>query len=271
LSRPTGALFLAILLCSCQAPEQADGAADPPGDLIPGRVERVNDGDSAVVATEDSEVEVRLMGVNAPEQDECHFQDSRDHLTGLIDGESVGLEVISTDQFDRTLAYVWLDELLVNEDLASGGFAIATTPPEEGDPHGEALIAAEEGAYQTRLGLWSEAVCGSVVPVPDITIDAGGSVFDPSGPDDEVLDAERVSLTSTETVDAGGWTIRDESSQHRCHLAPGTLVTEDSGLIVTSADECWDPGNTSVWNNGGDMILVLDDSGTVVARHRYSG
>ena len=262
---------MAILLCSCQTPGPAEGTADPPGDLIPGRVERVSDGDSGVVTTEDSDVEVRLMGVNAPEQDECHYQESREHLAGLIEGASVGLEVISTDQFDRTLAYVWLNDLLVNEDLVSGGFAIATTPPEDGDPHGESLIAAEEDAFRAGLGLWSPTACGSAVSLPETTIDSGGSVFDPSGPDDEVLDEEWVSLTSTETVDAGGWTIRDESSQHRCRLAPGTLLPEGDGLIVTSADECWDPGNSSVWNNGGDMILVLDDSGTVVARHRYNG
>jgi micrococcal nuclease len=271
LSRPAGALFLVIILCSCRAPDQADETADPPGDLIPGRVERVNDGDSGVVATEDSDVEVRLMGVNAPEQDECHYQESRDHLAGLIEGESVGLEVISTDQFDRTLAYVWLDELLINGELVRDGFAIATTPPEEGDPHGESVIAAEAGAHQAGVGLWSSTACGSAAPLPETSIDADGSVFDPSGPDDEVLEREWVSLTSTETVDAGGWTIRDESSQHRCHLAPGTMITVEEGLIVTSADECWDPGNSPVWNNGGDMILVLDDSGTVVARHRYRG
>ncbi len=211
------------------------------------------------------------MGVNAPERDECHYQESRDHLTGLIEGESVGVEVISTDQFDRTLAYVWLDELLVNEDLVSGGLAIATTPPDEGDPHGESLISAEDGAFRAGVGLWSATACGSAAPTPEITIDASGSVFDPSGPDDDVLDGEWVSLTSTVTVDADGWTIRDESSQHRCHLAGDAVITEENGLIVTSADACWDPGNSSVWNNGGDMVLVLDDSGTVVGRHRYSG
>ena len=268
--RYAGALFLVILLCSCQVPELADGTADPPGDLVPGRVERVVDGDSVVLATEDSDIEVRLMGINAPEQDECHHQESRDHLAGLI-GASIGLEVISTDQFDRTLAYVWIDDLLVNEDLVNGGFAIATTNPEDGDPHGESLIAAEEGAFRAGAGVWSATVCGSLTRLPEISIDADGSVFDPSGPDDEVLDGEWVSLTSTETVDAGGWTIRDESSQHRCRLVPGTVITEENGLIVTSAHECWDPGNSSVWTNGGDMILVLDESGTVVARHRYSG
>jgi len=209
------------------------------------------------------------MGVNAPEQDECHHQESGDHLADLIDGQTVDLEVISTDQFDRMLAYVWLDDLLVNHDLVSGGFAIATTPPEEGDPHGELLLGAEEAAFLAGMGLWSETACGSAGPLPVVTVDAGRSEFDPSGPDEDLLDEEWVSLTSGEPVDAGGWTIRDESSQHRCRLAPGTAITEDAGLTVTSADGCWDPGGSPVWNNGGDMILVLDDSGTVVERHRY--
>ncbi len=222
-----------------------------------------------MVATEDSDIEVRLMGVNAPEQVECHYHDSTNHLAGLIDGESVALEVISTDQFDRTLAYVWLDGLLVNQDLVSGGFAIATTPSQDGDPHGEMLLAAEDTAFEAGLGLWSHSVCGSAGPLPEVVVDARGSEFDPSGPDEEVLDEEWVSLTSVETVDVGGWTIRDESSQHRCHLPSGTTISPGRGLTVTSADECWDPGGSSVWNNSGDMILLLDDSGTVLERHRY--
>ena len=269
MSTPAGALALVILLCACQSPGPGNVSSDPPDDLIPGRVVRVNDGDSAVVATEDSDIEVRLMGVNAPEQDECHYQDSTDHLAGLIDGESVALEVISTDQFDRTLAYVWLDGLLVNQELVSGGFAIATTPSQDGVPHGEVLLAAEDVAFEAGLGLWSETVCGSTGPLPEVVVDARASMFDPSGPDEDVLGEEWVSLTSVETVDAGSWTVRDESSQHRCHLPTGTTIAQGAGLTVTSADGCWDPGGSPVWNNGGDMILVLDDSGTVVERHRY--
>jgi micrococcal nuclease len=235
-STPAGALALVILLCACQSPGQGNGNADPPDDLIPGRVVRVNDGDSAVVATEDSEIEVRLMGVNAPEQDECHHQDSTDNLAGLIEGASVALEVISTDQFDRTLAYVWLEGVLVNQELVSGGFAIATTPAEDGDPRGEMLLAAEETAFEAGLGLWSETVCGSAGPLPEVVVDARASVFDPSGPDEDVLDEEWVSLTSVETVDAGRWTVRDESSQHRCHLPSGTTIAQGGGLTVTSAN-----------------------------------
>lgn len=272
MTAPFRVLCLAILLSSCQATGQSDatGTTQRPGDLIAGHVARVDDGDSGVVATDASDVHVRLMGVNAPEQDECHYEESSEKLAALILYQSVDLEVISTDQFDRTLAYVWLEDVLVNEDLVSDGFTIATTPPEEGDPHGGSLIAAEEAAFLSRAGLWSVTACGSRDPIPEIIIDAAGSRFDPSGPDDEVLADEWVALRSTETVEVAGWTIRDESSEHRCHLAPGTVVTVEDRLIVTSVDECWDPGGSPVWNNRGDMILVLDDEGTVVARHRYT-
>ena len=40
--------------------------------------------------------------------------------------------------------------------------------------------------------------------------------------------------------------------------------------MVTSADPGWDPGGGPVWNNSGDMALLLDRHGRVVARWRYA-
>jgi hypothetical protein len=82
---------------------------------------------------------------------------------------------------------------------------------------------------------------------------------------------ERDEFSSDEQVDVGGWVIRDESSQHRCHLSSGAFIDQGEGLVVSSVDPCWDPGDSSVWNNGGDMALLLDPSGRVVARYRYLG
>jgi endonuclease YncB( thermonuclease family) len=261
-----------LLICACLPPGQTGTTDAPtrPGDLTSGRVVRTNDGDSGVVASNGAEIEVRLMGVNAPEQGECYGQESSDHLAGLIEGELVDLEVIGTDQFDRTLAYVWLDDLLVNHELVIQGFAIATTP-EDGDPHGKMLIAAEEAAFGAGSGMWSETACGSSGAMPVVGIDGAGSSFDPAGPDEEVLDREWVSFTGEGSAVLGGWMIRDESSEHRCRLPSGTVITEGGVLAVTSADPCWDPGGRPVWNNGGDLALLLDGTGRVVARYRYTG
>jgi hypothetical protein len=236
-----------------------------------GAVERVNDGDSLVAATGSGDVEVRLMGINTPERDECFGPEAEQRLADLIDGQEVGLEVVGQDQFGRTLAYVWLGDLLVNLDQVAGGFAIATTAPEEGDPHGQTLLEAEDEAFAARDGMWSETVCGASGPLPPVIIDSDASSFDPRGPDEEVLGDEYVALAGEEPVDLGGWVIRDESSEHRCHLRSDVIVRPGDPLIVASTDQCWDPGNSPVWNNGGDLALLLDTSGRIVARHRYLG
>jgi hypothetical protein len=46
-------------------------------------------------------------------------------------------------------------------------------------------------------------------------------------------------------------------------IGPGAEVT------IRSSDPGWDPGDSAVWNNGGDVVLLLDDGGRVIARFRY--
>jgi micrococcal nuclease len=276
MTRICGAILVIALISACQATGQVDGGFDSrpdepaPSGLTTGTVVRVNDGDSVVVETGSGDLEVRLMGINTPERDECHGPEAEDRLIDLVDGQTGALEEIGQDQFDRTLAYVWLGDLLVNLDQVAEGFAIASTP-EEGDPHGSALLEAEDRAFQARAGMWSATVCGASGPIPAVEVDDSASSFDPPGPDEEMLDQEWVSFAGEERVDVGGWVIRDESSQHRCHLSNGTSIDPGAGLTVTSIDPCWDPGDSSVWNNGGDMTLLIDASGRVVARYRYLG
>jgi micrococcal nuclease len=277
MTRTWTAAILGLVIGACQPsgvddPDPGPGAGgSAPGGTTTGTVVRVNDGDSVVVETGASDVEVRMMGINSPEREECFGLEAEDRLIALVDGQEVGLEEVGQDQFDRTLAYVWLGDLLVNLDQVDGGFAIATTPPEDGDAHGETLLDAEDAAFEAGQGMWSETVCGASGLLPEVEVDGPASSFDPRGPDEEVLGEEWVALTAGEAVELGGWVIRDESSEHRCHLPSGLTIEPGDVLRVASTDPCWDPGERSVWNNGGDMALLLDTTGRVVARHRYSG
>jgi micrococcal nuclease len=277
MTRTWTAVILCLVIGACQPagvdnPDPGPGAgSSAPDGMTTGTVVRVNDGDSVVVETGASDVEVRMMGINSPEREECFGLEAEDRLIALVDGQEVGLEEVGQDQFDRTLAYVWLGDLLVNLDQVDGGFAIATTPPEDGDPHGETVLDAEEAAFEAGQGMWSETACGASGLLPEVEVDGPASSFDPRGPDEEVLGEEWVALTAVEAVELGGWVIRDESSEHRCHLPSGLTIEPGDVLRVASTDPCWDPGERSVWNNGGDMALLLDTTGRVVARHRYSG
>ena len=79
----------------------------------------------------------------------------------------------------------------------------------------------------------------------------------------------RVDFVFESATDISGWTVRDESSAHRCRFADGTEAVAGETRRVTSADPCWEPGRSPVWNNGGDLVLLLDENGRVVANARY--
>jgi endonuclease YncB( thermonuclease family) len=221
----------------------------------------VYDGDTIEVEQDGRVFDVRLDGVNAPEQGECFHQEATSHLVAMVQGGEIDLVVTGEDQFDRVLAMVWDGEVWVNHDLVANGAAIATTDS-DGD---SSLIVAEEQAYEKAVGLWGACASGSEHP-----IDIHSIAYDPAGPDDEVLDAEAVVLVNhgDVPVDLDGWALRDESSRHRFRF-DGVTIGPGERLTVTSADDGWDPGTTPVWNNDGDIALLLDSEGRIVARYRY--
>lgn len=101
-----------------------------PSILVPCELERVVDGDTLIVHTPDgTRTRVRLTGINAPEsvhpdenQNTEEGKDASQFMKELLaDIDTVYLEydVEEKDQYDRTLAYVWIDTgetyVMVNE------------------------------------------------------------------------------------------------------------------------------------------------------------
>ena len=106
--------------------------------LVPCELERVVDGDTIIVHDPDNKrLRVRLTGINAPEsvlEDESkNTEEGRDaskFLKELLaDVKTVYLEYDEGryDQYDRTLAYVWIDTgttyIMVNEIMLATGHA----------------------------------------------------------------------------------------------------------------------------------------------------
>lgn len=154
--------------------------------------------------------------------------------------------------------------------MVVSGFAVASTP-DESDPYRQAILDAEETAFSSRTGLWAADACGGSGNLAPISIDAEASLPDPDGPDDQNLRAELIVIDNggSSAVDLDGWTIRDESTRHRFRFADGISIAPGDSIVVTSDAPGWDPGGSPVWNNSGDMALVQDPHGNVVARWRY--
>lgn len=230
----------------------------------------ISDGDTIEVEGPERQLTVRLVAINTPDQGECFADDALDHLLDTLKNRLVALEVVGEDQFDRTLAHVFEGERHVNLELVAEGLAIASTPDGD-DPYKEEILQAEETAYEAGEGLWGATACGSVGPLPSIAFDTGSSVTDPDGPDDADPAGEFVVIRSRSDTAIGmsGWVLRDESTRHRFTFPAGTALAPGETLTVSSADPGWDPGGGPIWNNDGDMALLLDANGTVVARWRY--
>ena len=108
-------LFLAFTTTSPPAPPNAV-------DEIAGTVRRVVDGDSIYLAGH--EPQVRLWGVDAPEQDEAGYDAATATLTRLAEGQRVTCQQMDRDQYGRTVARCFLsDGQEINRTMIESGTA----------------------------------------------------------------------------------------------------------------------------------------------------
>lgn len=277
------AVISALLVGSC-AP--ADHANQLPAGLTPlyspsngtlAEVTRVPDGDSLVVLLNGVEEKVRLIGINAPEQDECLGPESGEALRDLLDGTTVLLEADqeSTDKYGRLLRYVWIDDVLANRLQVVTGLAIAREFPPNTDRQ-QLLDEAEDLASGHMLGIWNPAACGGeATPVVEIAfIEAN-----PAGRDEDNLNDEYVVIANpTDTaIDLTGWILRDSSTSNRYEFPNGATLEANAELTVRtgcgedSVQELFWCAGSPVWNNGGDKAFLLSSSGAMAATLEYKG
>jgi len=237
---------------------------------------RVIDGDTLIVRQGKDEITVRLIGVNAPEHDECYGSQATQALRHMVDGRTVTLvtDTETLDQYGRLLAYVYVDGRLTNQSLVEDGFALARPFPPNTARQPD-LEQAMQQARAARAGMWAPSACGAE---PSALIDIGNISFDPPGPDGQHLDQETVTLDNNQEslVDLSGWTLRDGSSVHRFvfpvgfELLPGAGVTVHTGCGIDSSEDLYWCADGPIWNNEGDVAILFDDSGALVSSITYS-
>jgi len=255
----------------------------PPEERETAVVAGVVDGDTFQARRDGEEVTVRLLGVNAPEADECYGDGARTALTDLVAGEEVVLVAgeEDTDPFGRLLRYVYVgagDPVFVNERLVREGAAVAL---QNGHRYQEEFKRLEDRAYASGKGMWGTYVCGhgakGVTPDrPQLRI--GELSPDPPGDDAQALDGEWIEILneSYTGVALGGWIVRDESSSNRytipggVGLSPGKSLRLVTGCGSSGGDRLYWCADAPVWNNEGDTVIVEDARGNVVDRKVYT-
>ena len=145
------------LLVSCQS--QNNSSITPTSV----KVARVVSGQSLEVLGMESQPNlispVRLIGLDAPDIRQIPWgEDAKQFVESLIGGANQGVnlefDLEAKDKFNRTLAYVWKDKLLLNEEVVKQGYAlfVARSPNHKYD---QRLEHAQQWARIMGKGIWN--------------------------------------------------------------------------------------------------------------------
>jgi micrococcal nuclease len=235
----------------------------------------VLDGDSIEVEIEGRTEEIRLIGVNAPERDECFGERARGALVAYLDGENLVLVTGSdsdTDQHGRRLRYVYAGGENINRRLLADGNAVTLQSDHR---YNEAFVEVGNLAADAGYGMWVADACGPP-PMPGMSI--VDVQHNPPGPDDEHLNDEYLTIANEgeDVIDLTGWTLRDESSQNRFVFgdvapAPGDGIKVRTGCGTDRVDVLHWCAARPVWSNAGDTVMLQDAHGNIVDWWRYAG
>ncbi|TAF34883.1 MAG: thermonuclease family protein [Oscillatoriales cyanobacterium] len=101
--------------------------------------------------------QIRLIGIDAPDLKQQPWGEAaKQRLEQLIGGKEVLLEsdIEPKDQFDRKLAYLWQDKILLNELLVKEGYVLASVRSRN-TKYRQRLANAQEWARLMGKGLWN--------------------------------------------------------------------------------------------------------------------
>ncbi len=145
------AALVLILLSGCSAPGSKCGPATA-------QVDFVIDGDTLALI---EGTRIRLLLVDTPEttqgKNDCYGEQAKAFTISRVVGKTVSLsydEASCTDRFGRTLAYVSVDGVEVNTELAKQGFACFLYVSPGGMARQEEFATYEAEAKTDRTGMW---------------------------------------------------------------------------------------------------------------------
>jgi endonuclease YncB( thermonuclease family) len=148
-----GLCIFAFLMCLCLC--QALHA-----ETLTGKVIHVADGDTiTILDSSHQQLKIRLSGIDAPEKAQAYGQRSKEHLSGLVQGQQVIVETSKKDRYGRHVGHVLLNGQDVNLEQLRAGLAWYYRQYErELTPElRQSYAMAEAEANEARMGLWSDA------------------------------------------------------------------------------------------------------------------
>ena len=160
---PVGIVLLVLLLALATWRFWPLQGRLPPPEALAERtypVQRVVDGDTLLLT---NGARIRLIGVDTPETFDPNRPEERwgpeatAFTEEFVSGGEVRLQLDreQKDKYDRFLAYVWVGDRMLNEELIRAGLSPARTGFRYSESMKRRFRRAEKEARRARRGLWS--------------------------------------------------------------------------------------------------------------------
>ncbi|WP_039917604.1 thermonuclease family protein [Cellvibrio mixtus] len=117
-----------------------------------GKVVGVTDGDTLTVLVDGNQQhKIRLVEIDAPESGQPFGSQSKQALAKLTFQKNVRVDIVGRDRYQRLLGRVYVDDIDVNRELISSGYAWAYRKYISD----HSLLSLEADAQANQRGLWS--------------------------------------------------------------------------------------------------------------------
>ncbi|ACD90440.1 nuclease (SNase domain protein) [Chlorobium limicola DSM 245] len=118
------------------------------------KVVRIADGDTITILHADNTQErIRLYGIDCPEKSQSFGNSARKFTGSLVFGKQASIRSMDRDKYGRTVAWVYVGEKNVNEELVRAGYAWHYRQ----HSNDAGLRRLEHEARKAKRGLWSES------------------------------------------------------------------------------------------------------------------
>lgn len=242
------------------------------------KVNHVIDGDTVVL--EDGR-KIRYLGINSPEVGQPFHNEALKLNEDLVLEKEVYLEYDKekSDRYGRTLAYLFINNLLVNAEIAIRGLAISESI-QPNIKYQKEIMDAQAQAKANCQGMW-ESLCKenadssnekACVKITNINADAKGN-------DNQNKNGEWIEFMNScgQTISLNGYLLKDTSASNKYvfkdfSLNANSLVKLYSGCGQNnSSDLYWQCPQLkyAVWNNSGDEAFLYNEKGELVADYKY--
>ena len=125
-----------------------------------GKVVGVADGDTITVLRDKQPQKIRLYGIDCPEKRQPFGKRAKQFTSELVFGKVVEVEPITVDRYGRTVAFVRVENISVNETLISDGLAWVF-PRYCIDAVCDKWLGLQAVAKSGKQGLWQDS---NVIP-----------------------------------------------------------------------------------------------------------